>query len=156
MSSLNINDLYETMYEKNNKRLENFDNILKQIHQRIVSQAKLEQTHCFFQVPEFIFGVPLYNIHDLRKYLINSLEKNGFKIIKMYGQGSNFHKNLYQKNKAGFSIFSVMKLGIHKLLPIKFRSMIKDRVLGDSNDGMTISENNWRNSSVQIALCEIV
>jgi hypothetical protein len=81
MSSLNINDLYETMYEKNNKRLENFDNILKQIHQRIVSQAKLEQTHCFFQVPEFIFGVPLYNIHDLRKYLINSLEKNGFKLI---------------------------------------------------------------------------
>ena len=81
MSSLNINELYETMYEKNNCRLSKFDDILKKVHQRIVCQARLEKTYCFFQVPEFIFGVPLYNINDLRQYLINSLQKNGFKLM---------------------------------------------------------------------------
>ena len=81
MSSLNINHLYETMYEKNNCRLSKFDDILKKVHQRIVCQARLEKTYCFFQVPEFIFGVPLYNVNDLRQYLINSLQKNGFKLL---------------------------------------------------------------------------
>lgn len=83
MSSLNINELYGTIHEKNIKRLENFDNILKKIHDRIRCCAKKEETYCFYQIPEFIFGVPLYNINDLRKYLINSLEKNGFKLLYM-------------------------------------------------------------------------
>jgi hypothetical protein len=81
MSSLNINELYGTIHEKNIKRLEHFDNILKKIHSRIRCCAQKEETYCFFQIPEFIFGVPLYNINDLRKYLINSLEKNGFKML---------------------------------------------------------------------------
>ena len=48
MSSLNIDDLYETIDEKNNKRLQKFDGILKQIHTRIKYYAKLERTFCFF------------------------------------------------------------------------------------------------------------
>jgi hypothetical protein len=83
MSSLNINDLYGTIHEKNIKRLEHFDSILQKIHSRIRTNAGKEQTHCFYQVPEFIIGVPLYNVMDLRRYLINSLEKNGFKLLYM-------------------------------------------------------------------------
>jgi|TARA_B110000967_G_C18375935_1_gene312908 hypothetical protein len=83
MSSLNINDLYGTIHEKNIKRLEHFDCILQKIHSRIRASARKEETHCFYQVPEFIIGVPLYNVLDLRKYLINSLEKNGFKLLYM-------------------------------------------------------------------------
>ena len=81
MNSLNIDDLYETIDEKNNKRLEKFDGILKQIHTRIKYYAKLERTFCFFQIPEFIIGVPLYNVSDLRNYIINSLKRNGFHIV---------------------------------------------------------------------------
>lgn len=81
MSSLNIDDLYETIDEKNNKRLQKFDGILKQIHTRIKYYAKLERTFCFFQIPEFIIGVPLYNVSDLRNYIINSLKRNGFHIV---------------------------------------------------------------------------
>ena len=83
MSSLNINELYGTIHEKNIKRLEHFDCILRKIHSRIKANAGKEQTHCFYQVPEFIIGVPLYNVTDLRRYLINSLEKNGFKLLYM-------------------------------------------------------------------------
>ena len=81
MSSLNIDELYETIDEKNNKRLEKFDGILKQIHGRIKYYSKLERTFCFFQIPEFIIGVPLYNVSDLRNYIINSLKRNGFHIV---------------------------------------------------------------------------
>ena len=81
MSSLNINDLYKTSHEKNIKRLEKFDGILQQVHKRIVNTSKSEKTYCFFHIPEFIIGVPLYNIDDLKNYIINSLKKNGFKIM---------------------------------------------------------------------------
>ena len=81
MSSLNINNLYETMWERNMKRYEKFDDILKKVHNRIKYNAKNEKTYCFFQIPEFIIGVPLYNIEDLKNYLMDSLKKDGFKLI---------------------------------------------------------------------------
>jgi hypothetical protein len=81
MSSLNITDLYDTINNKNKVRMEKFDMILKRIHSRIKYNANLERTFCFFQIPEFIIGIPLYNVNDLRNYLINSLKKNGFTIL---------------------------------------------------------------------------
>tara|TARA_B100000519_G_C14141252_1_gene389932 strand:- start:32 stop:433 length:402 start_codon:yes stop_codon:yes gene_type:complete len=69
------------MWEKNIKRYEKFDDVLKKIHNRIKYNARIEKTFCFFQIPEFIIGVPLYNIDDLKKYLIDSLQKDGFQLI---------------------------------------------------------------------------
>ena len=81
MSTLNINDLYDSINNKNYKRMEKFDNILTQIHRRIKYHADLEQTFCLYNIPEFILGTPLYNVNDLKKYIINTLKKNGFKIL---------------------------------------------------------------------------
>ena len=114
MSSLNINSLYETMYERNLKRYQKFDDILKKLHNRIRYHAKNEKTFCFFQIPVTIYyrhtiffiplkiffnyiilkdnktytiyassiiGVPLYNIDDLKEYLIKSLQKDGFEYM---------------------------------------------------------------------------
>ena len=81
MSSLNINELYSKINEKNMKRFEIFDDILKKIHTRIKYNANLEKPFCVYHIPEFIIGVPLYNINDLRNYLMNSLKKNGFKLL---------------------------------------------------------------------------
>ena len=71
MTSLNIGELYETINNKNKVRMEKFDMILQRIHSRIKYNSRLEKTYCFFQIPEFIIGVPLYNVSDLRNYLIN-------------------------------------------------------------------------------------
>ena len=81
MTSLNIGELYETINNKNKVRMEKFDMILQRIHSRIKYNARLEKTYCFFQIPEFIIGVPLYNVSDLRNYIINSLKRNGFHIL---------------------------------------------------------------------------
>ena len=81
MSSLNINSLYETMYERNLKRYEKFDDILRKLHNRIKYHAENEKTYCFFQIPEFIIGVPLYNVQDLKEYLMKSLQNDGFEYM---------------------------------------------------------------------------
>ena len=81
MTTLNINDLYSSINDKNFKRMKKFDDILLQIHRRIKYHAELEQTYCLYCIPEFIFGVPLYNINDLKKYIMDTLKKNGFKLM---------------------------------------------------------------------------
>jgi len=81
MTTLNINDLYDSINNKNFKRLKKFDDILVQIHRRIKYHAELEQTFCIYVIPEFIFGIPLYNINDLKNYIFETLKKNGFKLM---------------------------------------------------------------------------
>ena len=106
MSTLNINDLYDSINNKNYKRMEKFDNILIQIHRRIKYHADLEQTFCLYNIPEFIFGTPLYNVNDLKNYIINTLKKNGFKILYFHPNTifiswdvENKIKNKNKKNK---------------------------------------------------------
>ena len=106
MSTLNINDLYDSINNKNYKRMEKFDNILIQIHRRIKYHADLEQTFCLYNIPEFIFGTPLYNVNDLKNYIIITLKKNGFKILYFHPNTifiswdvENKIKNKNKKNK---------------------------------------------------------
>ena len=78
MSQLNIKDLYSTINSKNVKRMEIYDNILQKCHQRIKYNSTMERVYCFFQIPEFIIGVPIYNVEELKVYIMNSLKKDGF------------------------------------------------------------------------------
>jgi len=83
-SQLNINELFETTNNKTLRRLETYDKILQQCHCRIKYYSKFEKTTCFFAVPEFIIGVPLFDVQELRQYVINSLKKNGFQIMYLH------------------------------------------------------------------------
>ena len=83
-SQLDINSLFETTNQKTLKRLETYDKILKQCHTRIKYYSKYEKTTCFFAIPEFIIGVPLFDITELRTYMMNSLERNGFKLMYLH------------------------------------------------------------------------
>lgn len=81
MSQLKISELYTTINEKNLKRLEIYDSVLVKCHKRIEYNSKHEKTYCFYQIPEFIIGVPLYDPSEMKKYIMNSLNNNGFKIL---------------------------------------------------------------------------
>ena len=81
MSRLNISELHNTINEKEYKRLKKYDEVLQKCHSRIKYNCSIDRIYCFFQIPEFIFGMPLYDITELRTYIINSLKNNGFKIL---------------------------------------------------------------------------
>ncbi len=83
-SQLDINSLFETTNHKQLRRLETYDKILKQCHSRIKHYSKHEMTTCFFAIPEFQIGVPLYDVNELKTYMMNSLEKNGFTLMYMH------------------------------------------------------------------------
>ena len=81
MSQLNIHDLYESARRKELKKFETFDKILQRCHNKIKLYAENHKIECIYEVPEFIIGVPLYNIEDLKRYLIELLRKDGFQLI---------------------------------------------------------------------------
>ena len=81
MSQLKMHDLFEKSNQKQLKRMEIYDDVLVRCHKRIRYNSQLERTYCFYQIPEFILGVPLYNISEMKEYIINSLKKNGFQIM---------------------------------------------------------------------------
>ena len=81
MSQIDMKELYSTINQKTLRRMELYDSILKKCHSRILYNSGLQRTYCFYQIPEFVIGVPLYDISELRNYVMNSLKTNGFEIL---------------------------------------------------------------------------
>ena len=81
MSQLNIKDLYSKINSKTIKRMEIYDDILIKCHNKIKYNSELERTYCFYQIPEFIIGTPIFDITELRTYIMNSLKKDGFEYL---------------------------------------------------------------------------
>ena len=81
MSQLKMHDLFEKSNQKQLKRMEIYDDVLVKCHKRIQYNSQLERTYCFYQIPEFIIGVPLYDVVELRQYIMNSLKTNGFELL---------------------------------------------------------------------------
>ena len=81
MSSLNIKDLNNSVNKRRLKRLELYNSILERVHHRIKYNAEMEKTFCFYNIPEFIIGTPLYDIRELKNFIITALKKNGFMLL---------------------------------------------------------------------------
>ena len=81
MSQIDMKELYSTINQKTLRRMELYDSILKKCHSRILYNSNLQRIYCFYQIPEFVIGTPLYDIIELRNYVMNSLKTNGFDIL---------------------------------------------------------------------------
>ena len=81
MSQINMGELYSNINKKTLQRMELYDSILIKCHSRILYNSGLQRNYCFYPIPEFIIGTPLYDISGLRNYLMNSLKKNGFELL---------------------------------------------------------------------------
>jgi len=79
---LDLDDLYKKKKYTHDHKLKVFDKILERIHKKIKTTARLRNSdcHCFFIIPEFILGLPRYNISNCTNYIIERLMENGFKV----------------------------------------------------------------------------
>jgi len=79
---VNIDDLYEKQKNKDLKQISIFNKILNRIHTRIKSVNRFGKKDKFvwFNIPEYIFGEPIYDNAECIAYIISKLEENGFYI----------------------------------------------------------------------------
>ena len=83
---INIDDLYEKNHRRDLKQLSIFNKILARIHKRIntTGRNKVADKHIWFNVPEYIFGEPVYDKAECIAYLVTKLEDNGFHVRYMH------------------------------------------------------------------------
>lgn len=86
---LNIFELHRTINEKNLKKSECYEKVLDICHRKVTTAAEHKQLRILFEVPEYVYGYPIFSINDCISFLMKSLKSNGF-LIKYY-----FPKVLY-------------------------------------------------------------
>lgn len=81
---LNIVQLYKDIVDRQKRRTVAFEKVLQSCHKLIKTSCKHDHMRCLFRVPDFVLGVPPYNIGECVKFLIERLEKGGFYLQYYY------------------------------------------------------------------------
>tara|TARA_Y100000591_G_scaffold318613_1_gene329739 strand:- start:743 stop:1321 length:579 start_codon:yes stop_codon:yes gene_type:complete len=79
---LNLDDLYKQQKITEDHKLKIYQKILTRIHNKIkyTSRMRNNSKFCVYVLPEFILGVPRYDINNCTMYVINKLSDNGFQV----------------------------------------------------------------------------
>ena len=73
-------ELVKDQSERNLKRRKYFKKIYKLVERRIVDSSKINLYQCYYDIPHFLINVPIYKMDECRKYIVNKLKENGFKV----------------------------------------------------------------------------
>ncbi len=76
--TFSVSDIHNKQREKDLRRLELYKSILGKVYKKIKTSATNEESFCFYEVPEYIYGTPLYNMKDCIIFILNSLHEKGF------------------------------------------------------------------------------
>jgi len=79
---INIDELNKERNDRMELKKNTYETILKQCHNRIkiVAKAHNNLACCFFIVPKYIYGLPIYDSYSCITYLVNALINNGFDV----------------------------------------------------------------------------
>jgi hypothetical protein len=85
-AKVNIDELFERKQQRDLKQLSIFNKILARCQKRIqlTARNKRSDQYIWFQVPEYIFGEPIYDKGDCIAYIVMKLQNNGFHVRYMH------------------------------------------------------------------------
>ena len=72
-------DLIKEQEERVKLKKKIYKKIYKKVEKKIIQSSNVNLFDCWFQIPEFMINIPLYNIDYCKKYIVNKLASNGFK-----------------------------------------------------------------------------
>jgi|UniRef100_A0A6C0EC46 hypothetical protein len=71
-------DLIKEQIERENRKYITFDKIYKLVEKKIYLASKGDNYYTWYQIPEFLVGLPVYSPKDCNSYIQSKLKKNGF------------------------------------------------------------------------------
>jgi hypothetical protein len=81
---LNIHSLNNVRDQKEINKQEIYKKVLQKCHHRIKICANKGSSECCYIVPEYIYGIPKYDILNCALYIVNKLNLNGFTVKYTY------------------------------------------------------------------------
>ena len=77
---IKANDLILVQKEREMKKVITYNKIYNNIEKKIKLSSDTNNYYTWYQIPEFLIGLPFYDLQDCKKYIIEILNENGFKI----------------------------------------------------------------------------
>ena len=78
---LNIHNLHKEIEKREDRKNKTYQTILDKCHYRIIlTNSKSNDCFCFFIVPTFVYGIPLYNMTKCIIFIMEDLIDKGFKV----------------------------------------------------------------------------
>jgi hypothetical protein len=77
---LNIVQLYKGIVDRQKAKTKAFDKLLQSCYKLIQNASNHEHTRCLFRVPDFVLGVPPYNLEEAIGHMTTRLESGGFMV----------------------------------------------------------------------------
>ena len=144
--SFSIFEIHKRQRQKEIRKLGLYKKILNRCFYKIRLAVEKDQLFCFFQLPEYVSGSPLYNMTDCLFFMLNELSKKGFHCkychpLQIYITWPQKEKNLRLDNKKPVQPQSKIDTKLHRLekeMNLNYRST------GDYNSkiDMNMSLNN--------------
>jgi hypothetical protein len=75
---VDIYDIYRNIREKTNKKKESYEILLEKIYKKIQKAADNNSYTCYYEIPTFIVGYPIYNLNRCIAYIISQIRQSGF------------------------------------------------------------------------------
>ena len=80
MSKLMANDIIQQQERKKKRKIKQYNAVLNKCYERIKFIAKKDEKFCFYLVPHYIIGIPLYDMNSCIVYIIQCLSDGGFNV----------------------------------------------------------------------------
>lgn len=76
---IKANDLIKKQKEVEDRKNKTYDKIYNFVEKKISRASSGNFYHTWYEIPEFVVGLPTYSLPYCRKYIQDKLTKNGFK-----------------------------------------------------------------------------
>jgi hypothetical protein len=79
-------DLVDTQKSRDKNREKIYKQIYKKVEQKIMFASSMNLYECWYELPEFIFNIPLYNMESCKQYIKNRLKTDGFLVYFVFNK----------------------------------------------------------------------
>jgi hypothetical protein len=76
--SFSVVEIHKKQREKEKNRLKIYESISARCFKKVKESSLNEETFCFYKLPEYIPGLPLYNMTECVIFILNILHEKGF------------------------------------------------------------------------------
>ncbi len=73
-------DLIDEQRERDKNKEKIYKKIYKKVETKIIQASSMNLYKCWYQLPVFLFNIPLYDLEGCKYYLKNKLSHDGFNV----------------------------------------------------------------------------
>ena len=119
---INIDDLHREQDRREDNKMEIYNTILEMVHQKIKFTSKISKDKfCFYSVPTYVYGLPLFDINNCIIYLTKKLTDNGFDI--RYTHPNLLLISWIEKPKKNTSSSNMMGSSLQRLQEVRRKAL---------------------------------